>query len=32
MSSIENLKNDLALSVKSPALRIEAPILGTSCV
>jgi len=32
VSSIENLKNDLALSVKSPALRIEAPILGTSCV
>ena len=32
ISTIENLKQDLALASKSKALRIVAPIPGTDCV
>lgn len=32
ISSIENLKQDIALATKSKALRIVAPIPGTDCV
>ena len=32
ISTIENLKQDLALATKSKALRIVAPIPGTDCV
>lgn len=32
ISTIENLQNDIALSLKSKSLRIVAPIPGTDCV
>jgi S-DNA-T family DNA segregation ATPase FtsK/SpoIIIE len=32
ISTIENLKQDIALATKSKALRIVAPIPGTDCV
>jgi S-DNA-T family DNA segregation ATPase FtsK/SpoIIIE len=32
VSAIENLKNDVALSLKSKALRIISPVPGTDCI
>ena len=32
ISTIENLKNDIASSLKTKSLRVIAPIPGTDCV